>query len=241
MLLVLFSTCATAGQAVVSVDHFPPWKIVGQEGIHGIDIELVTALLEEADMTPSFESCPWPRCLNMIETGEADIVTGILKRPERERTMHFIEPPYKTKSSKAFYILKGSPDIVTYEDLHGKVIGVLREAKHFKRFDEDNTLKKEEIHANELNFMKLAAGRVDTTIATESIGDYLIAELGLAGKVAKATYRHDTEIPVYFAVSRKSPLMPRIDDLEKAAKRLRNSGRFNHIIQNFFKNLSRQP
>lgn len=241
LLVVFIPVFAGAGQALIPVDHYPPWKIADQEEISGIDIELVTVLLSEIDHTPVFESYPWIRCIKMMETGDADILTGVLKRPEREEDMHFIEPPYKTKSCKALYILKESEDIATYEELRGKVIGAKRGVKFFKRFDEDPSIQIEEIHTDELNFMKLVAGRIDAVIVTESIGDYLLAKSGLGQKIKKASFRYDKEVPVYFAVSKKSPLMSRVHELEDAARQLKQSGRFDQIIHHYFDSLAKHP
>lgn len=236
-LLLLFSTAALADQAVIPVDHFPPWKIVRDQQFSGIDIELVTALLREAGVSPRFFQCPWSRGLKMIETGEADILTGVLRRPEREAFMHFIDPPYKTRSNKAFYIRRDAPDIAVYEDLRGKCIGVQRGAKYFKRFDGDSTLVKQKIHTNRLNFKKLVAGRIDALVVTESLGDYLLAKLDLRKTITKASFRHDRKVPVHFAVSQRSWLMDRVGELEAAARRMRSSGEFERIIREFYERL----
>ncbi|WP_229595769.1 substrate-binding periplasmic protein [Pseudodesulfovibrio sediminis] len=226
-----------AQEVVVAVDHFPPWKIIDEEKISGIDIELVQALLAEVGMTPKLFPCPWSRALSMMKTGQADMISGILKRPEREKTMIFIAPPYKTKSRKAFYIRTGTRDIVSYEDLSNLTIGVQHDAIYFDRFDTDQSLRKAPVHEDKLNFKMLAAGRVDTVIITESIGDYLVADLGLNSRITKATYCHDKAVPVYFAVSRKSPLAARVKELSEAAQRLSESGVFDRIIADYFTQL----
>ncbi|NDV18947.1 transporter substrate-binding domain-containing protein [Pseudodesulfovibrio sp. JC047] len=205
--------------------------------IDGIDIRLVTALLQEIGYTPRFVPCPWIRGVAMIETGDADIISGILKRQDRENTMIFLEPPYKTRSAKVFYLRNNTPDIIHYTDLSHRSIGTQRGAQYFEQFDSDTSLNKQPIHNNALNFKKLISGRINTIIVTESIGDYLIAELHIADKVKKATFRYDSVIPVYFALSKKSSLVQCLPQLLKANRLLKESGAFDRIIDTFFERL----
>lgn len=230
-------THSKAKNIIVVVDHYPPWKIVEENKFKGIDIELIQALLHEVGYTPRFIDCPWIRGIKMLENGEADLISGILKHPDREKNMLFLEPPYKTKSSKVIFIRKNELDIADYDDLKGRILGVQRGAKYFERFDNDTTLDKQLIHNNELNFKKLVTGRIDALIVTESIGDYLAAEMNLNHIVKKASFRHDKSIPVYFAISKKSRLISISKELMAATKRLKENGEFDRIINSFFEKL----
>lgn len=224
-------------EVIVVVDHYPPWKILEDGEFKGIDIELTKALLNEVGCIPHFIECPWIRGIKMIENGEADLISGILKRPDREENMIFLAPPYKTKSCKVFFIRQKALDIANYEDLKGRIIGVQRGARYFERFDNDTTLNKKIIHNDKLNFRKLATGRIDALIVTESIGDYLAAKMSLNHVVRKTTYRHDKPIPVFFAISKKSRLTSITPKLMAATKRLKETGEFDHIINSFFEKL----
>ncbi|QJB56713.1 transporter substrate-binding domain-containing protein [Pseudodesulfovibrio sp. zrk46] len=232
--IILIPTLSPAQDVAVGLDHFPPWKVVENGSFNGIDVEMTKALLAEVGMTPTFIECPWARCLNLMQVGKLQFLSGVLKRPEREKYLLFIEPPYKTKSAKVFYRLKTSQDIKSIDDLHGKIIGVQRNAKYFNEFDNRENLMKEEVNDDKFNFLKLANGRVDTVLSTESQGDYLVSTLGLGHLMTKATYRHDETVPVYFAVSKRSALAGKIDELNAAAKRLKDNGTFDAIIRNYF-------
>ncbi len=102
-------------------------------------------------------------------------------------------------------------------------IGVQRGATYFKEFDTDSTLNKQVVTEDILNFRKLAQGRIDVVIATESQGDYLISSLGLNSVLKKCSYRHDKVMPVHFVISKQSPLMSRKGEIDKAARRLRTT------------------
>lgn len=237
LLSTLFLTPAYAFEVVVPIDHFPPWKVVKGDRISGIDIELTKALLAEIGATPKFVICPWSRCLEMLKNGQGDLLSGVLVRPERANFLAYIYPPYKTRSSKVFYRLMWSPDIKTHEDLSGRAIGTQRGANYFPRFDSDTSLTKEEVHTDELNFRKLRENRVDAIITTESQGDYIVATLGFDKNIVKSTYRYDEVIPVHFAVSRRSALFDKIQELTTAAEKLKKDGTFAAIIKQYFRDI----
>lgn len=246
-IVILFSLvvwlCPPQGHAetaTVAIDHFPPWKIFENGKAGGIDVELTEALFQEVGVVPEFTSCPWARCLDMLEIGQIGFTSGILKRPERQEYLTYIDPPYKTSSSKVFYRLRTSKDIETIDDLNGLAIGIQRGSKFFPAFDDNDNLKKVTVANDKFNFLKLAQGRIQTVLTTESQGDYLIAMLGLQNKVVKSTYRHDTVNQVYFAISKHSPLHRLVPQFNEAARRLRDNGTFDRIIRDYFKSLKKE-
>ncbi len=236
-ILLLTPGTARALDAIVAIDNFPPWKIVEDGKFSGIDTQLVEALLAEIDLKPKFVAFPWTRSLEMMKTGNVWLMSGVLKHPERELFLNFVEPPYKTRSSKVFYRRADSEDILTHKDLRHLDIGVQRGAHYYPEFDDDTLLNKKPVPDDSFNFRKLSEGRLDAVITTETQGDYLLAVLGLQDKIVKSTYRYDSTAPVYFAVSKRSPLARRMKDINAAARRLHDNGTFRKIITEFFKNL----
>ncbi|WP_319780722.1 transporter substrate-binding domain-containing protein [Maridesulfovibrio sp.] len=238
-LLIYSSTTSPAQEIIFPVNHFPPWKMVDtQDRISGINIDIANLLLSQLGLKAKYINRPWKRCMLMIEQGTADIMNGLLKHPEREKVMIFLEPPYKTKSTKAFYVLKGNAGkIKSYEDLRNLNIGVTLGTKFFPRFDNDKHLKKD-IASNAItNFKKLLAGRINTFILTETVGDYLLFKHGYQDRIEKAEYSYAQPIPVYFAVSPKSPLAERIPELNAALKKIVESGQVQKTIDNFMDNI----
>ncbi|WP_421900725.1 substrate-binding periplasmic protein [Maridesulfovibrio sp.] len=239
-ILILTATASSslAQEIIVPVSDYPPWRIVqNNHNISGINIDLINALLQKIDLKPTYVVRPWKRAQRMMKKGTADLMNGLLKHHEREEYMIYLEPPYKTKSSKAFYILKGSSTkIASYEDLYKYRVGVTLGSKFFPRFDHDEQLKKDMGKDAANNLKKLELERIDTFITTETVGDYLLHKHGYQDKVEKADYIYSKPLAVYFAVSKKSPLAQRVPELNAALKEMVDSGEVQDIIDRFLEN-----
>ena len=251
LMLSLMSGFAKAEAITVPMDPWPPWKFVNLEtwkvDTKSIDIALIETLLSaynnifDTAIKAQYEGYPWKRCLEMMKQGKADFISGVLKRPERETYMIFLEPPYKTKSSKTFYVLKGKENTIqNYEDLYQLKIGVQAGVKYFERFDNDPKIRKEEAGDDISNFRKLEYGRIDAVISTQTQADYLIATQGFKGKFGKAVFSYDYHLPVYFAISKKSLHAGKAPQFSAVIKKLSTEGVFETLINEYFEKLNNQ-
>lgn len=209
----------------VQFSRMAPWKLGSCGSERGVDIEFMRLLAERMNLRVEFVHVPFARGLVYMEEGSIDLMTGVLRRDDREGFLHFIDPPYHTISPKAFYVLsEGGPTIETYTDLYGLRIGCIIGAKHFKRFDDDIRLRKDEVRSIHLNFKKLLEGRVDAVIYAETSGDMIVDKLGLEHKVTKAPYKYRRENHVHIVLSKASPLAHRLEEFNRHMRELVESG-----------------
>jgi polar amino acid transport system substrate-binding protein len=250
LLLSAFMPDGRAERLIVPMDPYPPWKFVDtlnwDVDPSGIDNRLIEALLSAynetfgAELEAEYRGYPWKRCLDMMSSGQADLISGILRRPEREEYLIFIEPPYKTRSAKVFYVRKGEGErIRRYEDLHDLKIGLQAGVSYFEPFDSDTGVRKEEAGDDLSNLRKLVHGRIDAVISTETQADYLIAVEGLGDRIEKAPYRYDYELPVYFALSRQSLHADKAARFSDIVTRLVEEDVFETLIEDYFLSLNR--
>jgi polar amino acid transport system substrate-binding protein len=243
--LFLAKALANTETLIVPVDPWPPWKFVNTETWQvekdGVDVQFITTLISTynksfgENITIDYRGYPWKRCLEMMRSGKADLISGVFKRPEREAYMVFIEPPYKTQSVKAFYIRKDDKiSIRKYEDLYQLKIGAQAGVKYFERFDDDPNIQKQEAGNDLSNFRKLELGRIDAVISTETQADYLIASQGFKDKFKKATYKYTANLPVYFAISKKSAYAKKAAQFSEIVQQLVDAKAFDTIVENYF-------
>ena len=94
-------------QLVYGVSNYPPFIIIEDKYISGIDVELINTMATCLNTEIRFFQAPWNRLLKMMEYGEIDMLSTVSRKTEREKYMRFVTPPYM-QGKKVFYILKGS-------------------------------------------------------------------------------------------------------------------------------------
>ncbi len=227
-----------AEEILVPADDYPPWKIV-REGkiIGGIDISLISTLLAGLDLTPRYEVRPWKRCLLMMKNGHGDLISGITMNKKRLEYLTYLTPPYKTKSQKVLYVRRGMKSIFkTLQDMEQKRIGLLRGAKYFPAFHENGAIKKNETDTDLQGMKMVIAGRLDGFLMTKENGEYLLKENPqLEKNLETAQWLYDDDVEVYIALSKKSDLIMRKNELEKRLQHLVNSGEIGNVVNDFFK------
>ena len=217
--------------------QFPPRYFYNEEGIvQGIEIDLMTEVTTRLNITPVYVKCPWKRCLIMMEYGEVDVMPYLLKRPDREKYMHYVEPPYQKNSSKCFFVTKGYADsIKTYDDLHHIVVGVQKSAAYFAPFDQDSKIKKMEVVEEKSMFPMLIRKRFDTFIGSCLPLSYIAQTMGYTDLVEKARYKYTSPNPAYIAVSKKSAYAKRLSEFNHALQEIVNSGAVENFKNNYLK------
>jgi polar amino acid transport system substrate-binding protein len=221
---------------VVVSATFPPYCIGGEnDKPEGIYITIMEELLKPLGAVPKFLIVPFKRALALLSDGQADAMIGLFRSPEREKYLHFLNPPYRTNSFKAFYVAKGrGAEIKTYQDLYKlQAIGVGSGAKFFSPFDEDTKLKKDEAPNGLIGLKKLLSGRLDAVLLTEDSGDYLLANFHLQDKVEKAQFKHSEVAPSYICLSKKSPWMAREKELSDRLAQMVKDGRIEEIRREY--------
>lgn len=227
-----------ARDILIPSDDFPPWKITKNgKIIGGIDFHLIAALLDGLEFTPHYKLVPWKRCLLMMESGDGDLTSGITMTKERQKYLTYLAPPYKTKSQKVLFVHRGTrASFKTLKDMENKTIGLLRGANYFPAFYENQAIIKYETDDDLQGMKMVVAGRLDGFLITKENGAYLLKDNPQIEKdLEMSIWKYDKEVKVFFAISKKSKMITRIDELEKRLKYLVESGEIDKIINNSLK------
>ncbi len=204
---------------------------VSKESVYSLDIVILNAIAKKLKAKLIIQHAPFQRRLYMMQDGTIDIIAGLLKRPEREEYIHFVQPPYKERSDTIFFVPKGKSSLIQkYEDLSALKIGTTFGAKYFHKFDKDNELYKEPVPKVTSNFQKLLLGRLDTVIYPEGDGIEKIHEMGIADKIDIAQYRFSKKKQVYIGISKKSHMIDDVSGTEFAIRQMIEDGEIKQII-----------
>lgn len=217
----------------------PPYMIgAGNDAsaMSGIDVDIVTEIARRMQLKVEFIKCTWARCLELMKTGEADLLSSAYKKPDREAYLLFFSQPFLDRLPIAFYFLKGKNYAVTrYEDLYQfNSIGVLNEASYFTRFDQDTLLKKFEVSSQDQLFPMLMAGRLEAIAGYVPTENYRIATGGYRDLIERSAYEYQELAPVYLALSKKSPLATRFSEFNQINQQLIAEGLITRIVNAYY-------
>jgi polar amino acid transport system substrate-binding protein len=199
ILLISLSLGAHAAPLRVVVNHAPPYRIIDPPYYGGYYIELFQLAAAQAGLEIHFLSVPLKRGLQMLETGDADLILGPNRTPEREKFLTFLtEIPFPAEN-KVFVVAHLDQVITNLNDLQNKRIDVLAGAAYHPDFDRAGLFNKHELKTYEQGLQRLIRDRSDVVIIPEAQADWLIKSLHLS--LFKSPY-HLRGTPSYIAWSR---------------------------------------
>lgn len=207
----------------------PPFRIFEGGRAHGLYFDLLRAAAERAGWLLQIEAVPPARALQMLERGNADVMMGPLRTPERERYLHYSRitlPP----EDKAFYTRRQAGVLHSQDDLQDLLIGVQRGKRYGRSFDEDSRLRRVEVSEYRSALTMVELNRLDVAVVPERQGDRIVRQLGL--KLIKQPLRLAGETP-YLVMSRQSPWLPRLPELERAFDAMQRDGSWAAILQRY--------
>ena len=233
-ILILLGTFAARADPIrFALTNWPPFSISDGDRAEGIDLDVARELLERIGLELEIRKCPFKRCLSEMEIGELDLQSGIARNEERARYMQYLEVPYH-RVSVVFHVRRGEADrIRSYDDLTGLIIGTVSKSHYFDPFNKDKSLTKIEVSEEKTLLPMLDAGRIDTYVGTDPNASYDVLTRGYKDRLEPALFRPDVEVPVFFAISRRSPLMERIRNLNKAMKQMTSDGTIASILSQY--------
>lgn len=217
----------------------PPYMIgAGDEDteMSGIDVEIVQEIARRMNLQVEYIKCTWARCLELMKTGEADLLSSAYKKPDREEYMLYLGQPFLDQLPISFYYLKERNYTITkYEDIYQfNAIGVLNEASYFERFDQDVNIKKFKVTSQDQLFPMLLAGRLDIIAGYVPTENYRIAVEGYRDQIERSEYEYQEQALVFMSISKKSPLAARFNEIDQINQKLLNESFIKSIINRYY-------
>lgn len=222
--------------ARIVVEHWPPWEIADdekrQQVTRGYAIEIIAELFSRMSIPLEFQYAPWRRALQLIKTGDADLVPMIAENQTRAAYMVFTVPVYRDPILLAY-------SLDTYKhfswqhwaDLSGYEIRAVRGyhyGDNWRDAVQEYSLTVSESATDEQNLKMLDQGRVELTPLLYSNGVSLLEGNGYE-RIRFA------EKPVFttvlrFGISKKSFLVKRLPEINIHLNTMKRDGTFKRIL-----------
>lgn len=148
--LLLWLCCCLPLKAAalrIAVNDAPPYRIVNPPFFGGYYIELIQAAGKLAGLELQFIGVPLKRAFQMLENGEADLMLGPNRTPEREQFLLFLDNASFPAEDKVFIVARPEMVIHALSDLQGKRIDVLAGAAYHPDIDRAGLLNKHELNS----------------------------------------------------------------------------------------------
>ncbi|TDT88652.1 amino acid ABC transporter substrate-binding protein (PAAT family) [Pseudodesulfovibrio indicus] len=236
LLSALSSVPAAAGERQtihLAAFDYPPFYMEERGQVNGIAVELGRALFNRLDLNVEFTMYPLKRALSYLQSGEKDGVLILIRTPERERYAAFTDPVMTVRGliwSSAER--EGGPvNFDKLEDLRDYTIGVTLGYSYGERFDEMlENMRVDTASTDYANYRKLLSGRIDIFPGNEIVARGLFRlHPELRGKFDHSE-RSFMEWVLCMGVSRKSPFLPMIPEINKALADMRDEGLVDEIV-----------
>lgn len=240
ILLVIGFTCSDliAKDFKIGVDTWEPFIFANEKEITGISIDYIKELTDKMGVNLVIRRVPWARSLKMLKSGQLDAVINMVKTKERSKYIVFTEPPY-FKLTTRFYIKKGkNVKIEKYEDLYNYLIGTVKNSAYFERFDKDAKLKKFEGVLESQILAMLVKDRFKVIVGTEPQVDFEASKKGFSQLIEKASYKPGNEVLIRVGISKKSPFAKEIDNINRYAKEILESGIVDKFRDKYIHNMN---
>ena len=228
-LLPVLSSSAAARDVIVS-------SVYAGDGGTNPNADILHAIANRMEVKLVLVPAPFKRRLLMMQGGEIDFMAGLFKNEERKAYIHFVEPAYKLRSDRVFFVPKGKGDTITrYEDLYGLTIGTTIGARHFPRFDTDENIVKDPVPKGDLSLKKLLLGRIDAVIFPEGAGIDLGYKLGISEQIEIARFRFNRQKQVYIGISKNSTIQQELPRFEAIIRKMIVSGEIRQIYGTYYR------
>lgn len=214
----------------------PPLAIKHQDNSwSGIDISYSKALIDAIGCQYKFVVIPWARALELLKSGDIDLMVNVTKSAEREQHYHFIGPQ-RYETIRLVSRVKAFEPIATWQQFAALDAVLLRQKGSLFDNKFENALQHNvglterlvQLTTNEINMNLLKKGRIDGMFIEQFLLDYRIKN----DKTIPPIEIHPlvmSRIPVYYAFSKKNYSKQQIAKFEQVFNQLRQSEKFQRL------------
>lgn len=175
LLLALQSQYSEAsGELIVGVYENVPIVFTDENGLPaGIIIDILKSVAAKEKLTPAYKSCEFAQCLEMLESGEINLMPAVAFSESRQKRFLFSKESVLANWAQIY--TQKSNDIQSLLDLENKKIAVLNSDIHVEKFKE--ILGQFDISSHLINvdsyqdvFNAILDGRADAGLVNRTFG-----------------------------------------------------------------------
>lgn len=218
--------------------HYPPLIFRDGNGEPaGLAYDIVARAFHHAGHSMSIQFYPWSRAQVMARAGATDCILTIFRNPERE---HFLDFSNESLLLQAIYLYARQGHQVRFDGDLAAIsqfrIGTAHKVDYGPRFEHMRpSLVIDEASTIELNFKKLAVGRIDLVVSNADIAATTLRSPvlnGYADRIVRLAVPIDY-VPTHIAFSKARNLEPLRDAIDAELRKMAVSGETQRLIESY--------
>ncbi|SDZ09489.1 EAL domain-containing protein [Tindallia californiensis] len=207
ILLMLLAAQTIVASAYIDVvnyyadEAYPPYSYQTAVGMDGFDVELIQRIFQDPNYHLVIRGESWPKVLDYMTEGKADVISALAITEERKGTMLFTDPILQV--SQGFF---GTDRIKNFSmnRLQEYSIGIGEDYSDFLLLEELGILEYNSFSDLEEAMHALMAGRIDLVFAEEDAFAHVLIQNRLQGYIT--TYEGNLFPRTYhYAVNKEKP------------------------------------
>ena len=250
LLLPSFSAplSANAKPLIIGYSHYPPFQWTNSHGqAVGLDIDIISAVLDDSGYSSLFKKMPWTRQLQVgIKNGELDILLQAKRTYAREDFAYFSNQMYmhvnnamfiRKEDSAKFRHIQNLRDI-TFNDISlGVVRGSVYSEEHQQLLSNPKFLNRVvDLSKDEQSINMLLSGRIDAFLATDLSVAHLLTDNQQRNTIALHIYlnEHDQLNQGSLFMFSKATMNPgQIERINQSLAKLLTNGTIANILSKY--------
>ena len=222
-------------------DDDPPYFMVREDEVVGIDADLVREALKRLGCSLSLTKLPWARALRELRDGRVDMLSGAYRTPEREQYAHYsnvvglVSPNllFIRRPDEARFDLNGLRELLESDFRLGAQINVSYSDEYSALVQKSDYEKNiQYVSRRESLWKMLARNRVDGVVASRLTGLYDIQDLGWAGSIAPSSLIVSNK-PAFFVSSKASVSSEFVADFDRVLQAMLDDETFAVIVHRY--------
>lgn len=212
----------------VSSLQIAPAGFIENDVPQGIFYDIAKLIILEAGYIPNIKILPYPRVVDNLVTGKADM-SILISNEVIEKSCDAIAPITKIESIIVGLRGKDFPDLLS---LQGKTVGIVRLASYDEEFDNNSKIEKYEINSYEQGLNMLFSKRFDAMMGTKISMYYTLARQGYSPEKLGQPLILNSKV-IYLQYSKKSSHPQAKNKIAMAVKKLTAQGEIARIIASY--------
>ena len=222
-------------------DDDPPYFMVREGEVVGIDADLVREAMERLGCGLSLKKLPWARALLELRDGRVDMLSSAYRTPEREQYAYYsnvvglVSPNilFIRRSDEARFDPVGLRELLKSDFRLGAQINVSYSDEYSALVQNPDYEKNiQYVSRRESLWKMLARNRVDGVVASRLTGLYEIQALGLSGTITPSSLVVSNK-PAFFVFSKAAVSSEFVADFDRVLQAMVDDGTFAAIVNRY--------